>query len=145
MHLLFHRMMPCRIIMNLCKMACGDPAETPSASAPDPPDESSSSDGPPASTTDHANGGEAPSQDPTMAAAAVARQVLCIALSLHNLPDTHARSKRCLACFPVSLPQIEADSFGSANMALMGAMCSNLAMWCSFSCAQETNINLSAT
>ncbi|KAK9916950.1 hypothetical protein WJX75_009151 [Coccomyxa subellipsoidea] len=63
-----------RIIMNLCKMACADPVETPSASAPDPPDESPSDESPLASTTARENGGEAQSQDPNLAAAGIARQ-----------------------------------------------------------------------
>jgi hypothetical protein len=78
----------CRIIMNLCKMACADPVETPSASAPDPPDESPSDESPLASTTARENGGEAQSQDPNLAAAGIARQV-CRALFFH-LYDFHA-------------------------------------------------------
>ncbi|MCJ1359793.1 MAG: hypothetical protein MMC33_009796 [Icmadophila ericetorum] len=59
-------------------MACADPVETPSASAPDPPDESPSDESlnpNPASTTARENGGEAQSQDPNLAAAGIARQV----------------------------------------------------------------------
>ena len=76
--------------MNLCKMACADPVEMPSASAPDPRDESPSAESTPASTTARENGGEAQSQDPNLAAAGIARQVcralLYFSYEFHALP-----------------------------------------------------------
>ncbi|BDA40363.1 TATA-binding protein-associated factor 172 [Coccomyxa sp. Obi] len=62
-----------RIVKNLCTMACGDPGDTPSASAPDPPPDSASED-PPASSTAHENGDKSQDQDGKLAAASLARQ-----------------------------------------------------------------------
>jgi hypothetical protein len=71
-----------RLVRNICTMACGDPADTPSAAAPDPPDEACAPD----VGRDGTNGAHMQAADPALAAAAVARQV-----SSHHMHEHASR------------------------------------------------------
>lgn len=70
----------CRLVTNICNMACSDPAETPSASLPDPPLEAAS--GEEAGLEPAA---DAAASDPVLEAAANARKVSWQLPSLHVL------------------------------------------------------------